>query len=133
MTLSNYLYKYSKIYKTDPFISVAIAMQESSLINKNRVESAVVDCKCSKREIKRVITDVGLFQFHVRTIEHEGLDFDRLQTDLEYAVKSHVILLKKKMRLCKRLGIREEESFSCYHSATRKFRKRYVRDVSRYL
>ena len=71
MELSNHLYKYTKIYKTDANISVAIAMQESSLRNINKMASVHHGGKVVKG-----VTDVGVFQFHVDTINNFNLDYD---------------------------------------------------------
>lgn len=131
MELSNYLYKYSTKYDTDPHISVAIAMQESSLRNRNRyVYGSFVNCE-GKRVVRKVATDIGLFQFHVRTIENMNIDSQRLQLDLEYAVEQHVKLLKHKMKVCKSKGI--DNTWGCYHSYTKEKRDEYVRKVRRFL
>lgn len=128
MTLSNLIHKYSNKYGTDPLITVAIAMQESSLRNVNRYGTVYKSGKYIKG-----ITDVGIYQFHVNTIRNEGLNADKLAEDLDYATEQHVKLLKKKMKLCRWLDIPLEESWSCYHSATEKHRLKYVNLVKRYL
>lgn len=133
MELSDLLYKYSKKYETDPLVSVAIAMQESSLVNTNRTSRAIIKMPNNTYDYIDVITDVGLFQFHVNTIENYDLDVNRIKKDLDYAVYHHVKLLKQKMNLCVKLGVAYSVSWSCYHSATPKHRERYVRLVMRYL
>lgn len=133
MELSDLLYKYSNKYNTDPFVSVAIAMQESSLVNRNRTSRAIIKKPDNTYDYIDVITDVGLFQFHVNTIENYDLDVNRIKKDLDYAVYHHVKLLKQKMNLCVKLGVAYSVAWSCYHSATPKHRERYVRLVMRYL
>ncbi len=132
MRLSNLLYKYSKKYKTDPMVSIAIAMQETGIRNIDRKTRALVK-QDNGEVIKTVVTDVGIFQFHVDTIEYYNLDVQLIRSDLEYAVEQHIKLLKKKIKLCLRHGIDKDEAWSCYHSLTRKHRRKYVNDVSRYI
>lgn len=134
MKLSNFLKKYSAQYGTDPYRSLAIAMRESSLQDIDRVTTVLVqDRKCDDTfvcidapRVVQGITDIGVFQFHVLTIQSEGIDAGRLKTDLEYAVRTHVKLLKAKMEMCADLG---KEAWSCYHSNTPKHRIQYVKDV----
>lgn len=138
MRLSNYIYKYSKQYGTDPYRSIAIAMQESGLKNINRKEAVLIEdsicdaegaCVDSYRSVEG-LTDIGVFQFHVKTIMNDSsFDLVRLRTDLEYATKRHVKFLKEKMEACSHL---KDESWSCYHSVTPKYRKQYVKHVNRY-
>lgn len=132
MKVSNLLYKFSKAYGTNPHISVAIIMQESAFRMVDRKVVAYV--KTPEGEVPQtVVTDVSMFQFHVRTIENEGMDKQRLRDDLEYASEQHIKLLAKKIKVCTRVGIPSEEAWTCYHSATRHLRLKYLRDVSRYL
>jgi len=128
MKLSNKLYKYSQKYETDPHISVAIAMQESSLRNINRRATVLVKDKNNYTLIKGY-SDIGIFQFHVLTAKNYKMDIVRLVNDLDYAVDRHVWLLKRKMQYCKHLG---DESWTCYHSATPIHRKVYKKHVERY-
>ena len=94
MKLSNKLAKYSKQHKQDPYRSLAIAMQESALKMINRTDQIIVFKKqctdagpCTQSyKIIHGVTDVGLFQFHVKTILAYKLDPIRLQTDLDYSV-----------------------------------------------
>jgi hypothetical protein len=114
--LATHLAHYSKQYGTDPYLSLAIGMQESGLKVINRVE-------------KGKITDYGMFQFHYATVKWMQLDANRLQTDLQYAVHKHVKLLKLKQEQCKSWG---PHSWICYHSATTKHAQKYKRLVDRY-
>lgn len=134
MKLSNMIYRKAKKYKTDPMVSVAIAMQESSIRNINRHETAVNHYECYHLKICepiKTISDVGIFQIHVNTAKHYDIDIHRLLTDIEYQVESHMKILSSKIKLCKRKGIKTV--WSCYHSVTPKHRNKYVRMVGRYL
>lgn len=132
MNLSNMLYKYSKQYGTNPHISVAIIMQESSFINKDRTVSAYV-VRNGVEKIEQVVTDVSMYQFHVNTIKYLGLNKDRLRKDLDYATKQHIKLLAKKITVCLNRGILKSKAWACYHSYTRKHMNKYYKLVSRFL
>lgn len=132
MELSNLIYKYSKVYKIDPFVTVAIVMQESGFARKDRKTWGLVDINGIETPTI-VVTDVTLYQFHIKTINHYGLDLNKLRTNLEYATDSHFKILKDKINLCKKRGVSSSVAWSCYHSTTDKLRKRYIEDVSRYL
>ena len=138
MRLSNLLHKYSRKYRTDAHLSIAIARQESGIRNINRYEWAVTKNSAGYLVRTKNISDIGIFQFHVNTIAHRKLDPELLQVDLEYQVKEHVRLLRDKIRICKnrktarKFRIPRNEAWSCYHSATPSHRKTYVRLVSRF-
>jgi hypothetical protein len=148
--LSNIIYVKAKQYKIDPMITVAIARQESGLRQINRVETGV-DSEClaleanvcyryddeckkflaqTKCPMRSVVTDIGVFQIHVDTATHYGFNAYRLANDMEYQVDSHMKVLKKKLKACRHLG---DEAWSCYHSATPRLRKKYLKLVERYL
>jgi len=129
MELSNYLYAASKHYGTNPMISVAIAMQESSLRNIDRYETVLT----SKGRYVKGVTDIGVFQFHVTTIKNLNIDAPRLRSDLRYATWQHVKLLARKQRICERKKWAEGVEWSCYHSYTKKHRRAYVEKVGKYL
>jgi hypothetical protein len=120
LELSELLVKYSKKHNTDPNVSVAIAMQETGITNKNRME-------------KGKVTDVGMFQFHIDTIKYYKLDKVRLMNDLEYAVKSHTKLLRIKIDQCRNILKVKNKAWSCYHSFTESHREKYITAVGRYL
>lgn len=111
MELSNHLYRYSSRYGTNPLRSVAIAAQESMFRHVSTDQ------------------DIGMFQINIGTIEAYNIDRDRLETDFEYAVRTHVWLLAKKKEYCADL---EEEAWTCYHSRTEKHRLVYRDLVNRY-
>lgn len=135
--LSVYITRYAKKFKFDPALSVAIAMQESSLRNVNRMGHVLKDGK-----IVLGISDVGVFQIHVDTIASfnsagEVLDAKRLETDLEYQTYWHARILSEKISTCKKarakLQVGKGNEWSCYHSFTQSKRKVYLKDVTRHL
>lgn len=132
-----YITRYSKKFGFDPNISVAIAMQESSLENKNRIGTILKDGK-----FVNGITDVGVFQIHIRTLanlnkEGYAIDTKRLENDVEYQTYWHAFILKNKIKTCKnersKLKVSVGSEWSCYHSFTLEQRKVYLKDVSRHL
>jgi len=127
--LSNYIHKYSQIYKIDPYISIAIAMQESGIKDINRYESVLIKDDFGKYVKIKGITDIGVWQFHVNTIENFDIDLESVINDLDYATKQHFKLLSRKIKRCGHLG---DEAWSCYHSATKEHREVYVRLVKRF-
>lgn len=131
--LSNLVYQYAKKYNKDPMISIAIAMQESSLNNINRVEWVVND----KGETIRGYSDIGIFQIHAMTAKEFNLDANRLMHDIEYQVASHFEILKRKVAVCKqkreKLKVAVGNEWSCYHSYTPEIRKKYKKLVERYM
>lgn len=134
--LSNALIKQGKQYEMDPWLSLAIAMEESSLRNRHRNTKTIVfkeSCDetghCKKtHEVIHGHSDIGVFQFHVNTILLNDIDPVRLMEDLPYAVDWHYKILKQKQRQCeKEYGV---EAWGCYHSRTRALHARYVKQVS---
>lgn len=138
LKLSNSIYKYSKVFGTDPTVSVAIAMQESGFENINRMGSLVT----KKGDIVYGVTDVGVFQLHVHTIANlknagQDIDVERLETDVDYQAFWHTKILKSKIATCEneheKLGVGEGSEWSCYHSFTPAKRKIYLKDVNVHL
>jgi len=115
--LSNLIVKYSKKHNVDPYRIVAIAMQESSLKNVNKISK------------EGIITDVGLFQFHIGTIDMFKLDVRRLQDDVAYAVERACWLLSLKLKECSSLG---KDAWACYHSSSTKHRLKYQELVNKH-
>lgn len=143
---SDILYTTSKRYRTNPYRTIAMMMQESSLLGRQRTETGYIFTEvCMKTEDSTddddllqceevaekvtIYTDVGWFQFHWDTIERMRLDPVRLKNDLIYATEWHIRLLRIKMDRCRHLG---KEAWSCYHSATEKYRKAYIKKVEPY-
>lgn len=138
MELSNYIYKYSRMYGTNPNHTIAIAMQESSLINQDRMGTIIT----KEGKVVRGVTDVGVFQLHVDTIKNMeargwDIDFQRLRSDVEYQTYWHVRLIKRKISICKakseKLNVLPGNEWSCYHSYTYKQRQVYLEFVSTHL
>jgi hypothetical protein len=133
MTLSNLIYKGAKGAGTDPMVSVAIAMQESSLMNRHR-RSRVVS---PSGTVYDGFTDIGVFQIHVDTAIEMSLDIPKLINDIEYQVESHFKILKRKVKVCtkkrEKLKVLYGLEWSCYHSYTESTREKYIKLVGRYL
>jgi hypothetical protein len=137
LKLSNLIYKYSKKYGTNPYISVAIIAQESMFQNINRKQDILIISEECEEEacvesVKTVkgYTDIGIYQFHLGTIKAYGMDALRLKNDLEYATDRHMFLLKEKLRECADLG---DAAYTCYHSRSPRQREAYLKLVTRYL
>lgn len=137
MKFSNSLLRHAKKYNMDPWLSLAIAMQESSLLFPEPRTKAIAFTKtCDKKgQCKtsyQVITghaDLSIFQLHVNTILYHGIDPVRLKEDLDYATDWHYRILKKKIAQCKHLG---NQAWGCYHSRTPHLHANYVKKVNRY-
>jgi hypothetical protein len=137
MALSNAVLKYAKQHKMDPWLSIAIAMQESSLKPQPRgIKVYVFDNVCDKNnkckivpKVTRGYPDLSPFQLHVNTIKQHNLDPLRLRNDVDYATKWHFEILKVKLKECRSL---KNEAWSCYHSRTPWLREHYVKAVSKY-
>lgn len=139
MQLSNYISKYSKIYKTDPHRTVAIAMQENSFRNTSPNKEFLTKttiCQHNNPQqcvdqysIAEGIQDIGLYQLNIGTIKGFNFDPIRVMNDLEYATECHFKILKNKMNKCSHL---KEDSWTCYHSTTEKFRLKYKEMVNPY-
>lgn len=110
--LARSLFYWSKVYHVDPFVSVAIGFQESSLM-PGRVGPT---------------GDVGIFQIHGQTIKNYRLDKTRLVNDIDYMVQAHMLIMADKLTMCK-----GRNGYSCYHSFTLVHRLQYEHDVSRFL
>lgn len=113
-------------------------MQESSLINQDRLGAVLT----KEGKVVEGVTDVGLFQLHIHTIENMrksgwNIDFERLRTDVEYQTYWHIRLLRSKIRVCEakreELQVKPGEEWSCYHSYTPKLREVYRGLVGRHL
>lgn len=139
MELSNVLRRKSIEHNTDPYLSIAIAMQESSLLNINRIvkleEKSEKVCdeflRCEKTINKiEYVSDFGLFQFSLRTIHDRQLEVERLLNDIDYMVEEHIIFLKEKIRMCSRMY--PTTAWGCWHSADHDRHYDYVTRVNRF-
>lgn len=130
------LAKYGKEYHMDPWRSLAIAMQETSLRDIHRKHTIIIfyeqcqgkKCIAHYRYVDGY-SDLTVFQFHTRTIVGYQLDPVKLSNNLDYAVQEHFLLLREKMKQCEDLGA---EAWTCYHSKTPIFREQYEKLVDRY-
>lgn len=136
--LSDSIHRYSSIFGTDPKVSVAIAMQESSFSNIDRMGTVLT----KQGKFVKGATDLGVFQIHINTIsnlKNEGHDVDveRLKVDVDYQAYWHTKILKSKILTCRikrrSLNVAPGEEWSCYHSFTPAKRSVYVRDVGNHL
>jgi hypothetical protein len=132
MELSNLMHKYAKEFNQDPILSVAIAMQETSIRQTDRKQSVLI-VDDSHPKGWRVVTgysDICMFQFHINTIINYNLDPIRLKEDINYCVKEHFRLMRTKRKACSNLG---SDDWTCYHSANTQPRLIYKKLVNRYL
>lgn len=136
MSLSNKIYKYSRKHGGDPMLAVAIAMQETGLQDINRKQNIIkfeekcLNGICNKTwSVKRGVTDICMFQFHVNTILTYNMDPIKLNEDIDYCIQWHFKLMNKKKRYCKHL----DKPWGCYHSKTKVLREHYIELVERYL
>jgi len=130
MDLSNLIYKESKDQGGDPLLAVAIAMQETSLKDKSRTQMVIKFGPDDSWRVEEGVTDVCMFQFHVRTIIYYKMDPVKLRDDAEYCVHWHFKLMNIKKKACRDLG---DEAWTCYHSRTKVLRKHYKKLVERHL
>jgi len=141
MALSDKIYHKSKRYEIDPFLSLAILNTESDLKNINTfkprrkqttIRDFCTDIGCFQTIlVQNEILDMTLAQINVQTAKDYGLDVERLLIgNIDYALEAHYIILKDKIKRCARFGV---EAWSCYHSATPKYRLRYIKAVRRSL
>lgn len=112
LEFATYLDRAARVYQMDPFVSLAIAMQESSL----------------NPEAVGPTGDSGIFQVHPGTARRYKIDMERLKHDLPYAVDQHFRILRDKLQACP-----GKRGWSCYHSKTPHLRKKYEASVLRYL
>jgi len=141
MALSDMIYHKAKRYGVDPFVSLAILNAESELktINtfKPKTTKTTVVEHCTENKCYQTITtqkemlDMTIAQINVQTAIDYGLDVEILLTgNVDYALEAHYTILKDKIRRCSRFGA---EAWTCYHSATPKYRLQYLKTVSRFL
>jgi hypothetical protein len=103
--------RYATRHDMDPYLSLAIAMQESSL----------------QPDAIGPTGDLGVFQFHPATMRSHGIERAKLDRGGSYSVEQHLLLLKSKMAMC-----RDRMGWSCYHSVTPSLRRTYEARVLRY-
>lgn len=133
LILSNSISRYSKKFGTDPKISVAIAMQESSFRNIDR--QGVVVTKHG--QVVHGATDIGVFQIHANTMAYLKIDGIKLKNDVDYQTYWHVKILRNKIKVCEskreRLEVELGTEWACYHSFTPDKRQIYIHKVGAHL
>lgn len=138
LSLSKSISKYAKKFGLNPKHSVAIAMQESSFANVDRLGTVVTD----EDTFVRGVTDMGVFQLNIDTLhamieDGDKIDVERLRRDVDYQTYWHMKILKRKIKTCEsqrvRLGIKTGEEWSCYHSFNEDPRLVYRNFVAPYL
>ena len=145
MKLSNEIYKYSKIYKISWKRSLAILMQETSIIKGlNNVQKGLVkktichaeafsveDSTCETiYEVQNLITDIGPWQFSVHTVLLYSMNPERVEKDLAYSTEWHFKILRKKLKACGKKY--PDTAWACYNTASPTKHKIYVQLVDRY-
>jgi len=102
-------------YKIPKRIYAAILMQES------RYELGAINTKSS---------DFGISQINKRTAKVFGFNTKRLTTDLRYSIEAGAIVLADFQRM---YGKKESLWFTRYHHSKPSLRKKYLRDISRWM
>lgn len=128
---SNIIYKYSNLYKIDPFLIVAISRQES-YINLNTVREVIIsDIELDKKTnkfIKKVeVTDFCMMQINKQNVISKNLDPERLIRDPDYCIHEGVKILN----FFKKFSESEEFWWTRYNSPSdnhREIYKKYVLD-----
>lgn len=97
MVYSNIIYKYSKVYKIDPFLIVAIARQESrinlSAVRKSESNNIIYN-KISNKFVKEIeLTDFCMMQIHKSNIISKNLNPEKLLNDPEYCIHEGIKIL----------------------------------------
>ena len=135
MEISNIFHKLSKKYKTNPFHSIAIARHETTFGRSDGRKESIIVFNKEMTEWKhyRGYSDICLFQFHADTIIHEKLNPIKLKMNLEYCAEQHFKLLTKKIKVCKKMKVKKNERWACWHSYTPSVRRRYKKLVEEYL
>lgn len=122
---SNIIYKYSKDYKIDPFLVVAISRQESYL-NLNSVRqvehSGIYFDKESNKFIKKIeLTDFCMMQINKSNVISKKLNPDKLLNDPDYCIHEGMKILS----YFKKLYGSETDWWTRYNSPNDKHRKIY--------
>lgn len=126
--LADQISKYSKEFKVDPILVVAIAMQESGLDPLNH--RTVVGLN-SQGEMSELVTDVGIMQVNLNSIKPYKLSGYMLMNFPDYALWAGIKILSHKLKDCKvKYG---DTAFGCYNSSTEQYHTEYVTLVRRYL
>jgi soluble lytic murein transglycosylase-like protein len=126
--LANKVTFYSKQYRVDPRIVVAIMMQESSINPDNHRTAVGLD---NYGNPVQVTTDVGLMQVNVFSVKAYDLNPFMLMTDHDYQLWAGIKILADKVRQC--APRYPETAWACFHSSTPRYHQEYVAAVRRWL
>ena len=122
MRFSNTIYSAAKYYNLDARQMVAIIHQES------RWDESVAVVVHNNGSI-----DLGLAQINQQTAIDYDLDIAQLIADPHYSIWAHAKILEQKIKVCQLKRVPASETWSCYHSYTKKHRKKYEKLVRRWL
>ncbi len=109
--------KYAEKYRLDPYVIIAISMQESSLDPNNH------------RRRKGFITDYGLLQINKGMLKPLHLNPARLLLDPDYYMDCAIAFLAEKIQM----GRGDKYPWSLWHDSRPIYRKPYESHVIRYL
>lgn len=134
MKFSNAMFKYSRKYNMDYKISLAIAMQESSLNFRLKPKKMIVIFDNEENTVNNYKYayghyDIGIFQFNANTVQIYDINPILLLKDIDYQTEWHFKILKIKMKQCKKL---KEIAWTCYHSKTPRLRNMYYNNVMKF-
>lgn len=104
-----------KKYKIPKRIYASILMQES---------------RYKLGAVNKPSNDFGISQINIRTAKAFGFCTKRLTTDLNYSIEAGAIVLADFYRM---YGKREVDWFTRYHHSKPSLRKKYLRDISRWM
>lgn len=127
MKISNIMHKYKE--NMDPYISIAIAVQETGIRMINRKQKIIIFDNLGGYQILKGYTDICMYQFHVDTIIDYKLDPVKLNNNLDYCIKSHFKVMKDKLEICSSLN---NDAWVCYHSRNEPYHsiyKKLVEDI----
>lgn len=129
---SNIISKYSKRYKINPFLVVAISRQESHIrLNTTREKSisGIVYEEDKKRFIKVIeITDFCMMQIHKSNVISKKLDHTRLLKDSDYCIHEGIKVLVG----FKRLKDKDKFWWTRYNAYSDDRREAYKWDVTKH-
>jgi len=128
MKYSNSFHRYSKRYGLDPYLLVAIAMQESGIV-LNRIRMVKGYVYVDKKYVPmKIETDFCMMQIHYRNVENMGLDLKKLITDYDYCIGVGAKILA----YFRRYENSEENWWTRYNTSNSLKRKIYENLVNRY-
>ena len=126
LKVSDIIYKYSKLYKINPFLISAIFSQESRYNNK-----AINYTTGLSKDFKpvRVGMDYAIGQINFRTAIRYDIQIEHLTDNLEYSIQSAIKILSG---FKKRYGKTDQFWWTRYNASSRHHREKYKEDVLRW-